>query len=151
GMRDFHVTGVQTCALPIYYIDKINKICLKKGLQLAGWEEIGMVNKGKGMVVNPNIADKQNMQLDVWNNVIGGGQEDLVYRLANAGYPTVLISASNTYFDMMWDRSFDEPGLNWATYADLYHSYSLFPEDYFANIHTYYSGKKLDRSRISQL
>lgn len=134
-----------------YYIDRINKICLKKGLQLAGWEEIGMVNKGKGMVVNPNMADKQNMQLDVWNNVIGGGQEDLVYRLANAGYPTVLISASNTYFDMMWDRSFDEPGLNWATYADLYHSYSLFPEDYFANIHTYYSGKKLDRSRISQL
>ncbi|WP_052258961.1 hypothetical protein [Sphingobacterium sp. T2] len=41
--------------------------------------------------------------------------------------------------------------MNWATYADLYHSYSLFPEDYFANIHTYYSGKKLDRSRISQL
>jgi hexosaminidase len=134
-----------------YYISKINELCISKGLQMAGWEEIGMVNKGSGMVVNPDMPNKQNMQLDVWNNIIGGGQDDLVYKLANAGYPTVLISASNTYFDMMWDTSFDEPGLKWATYADLYHSYSLFPEDYFANIHTYYSGKKLEKSYINKL
>ena len=134
-----------------YYINKINTLCISKGLQLAGWEEIGMVNKGKGMVANPDMPNKQNMQLDVWNNMIGAGQDDLVYKLANAGFPTVLISASNTYFDMMWDTSFDEPGLKWATYADLYHSYSLLPEDYFANIHTYYSGKKLDKSYINGL
>ena len=134
-----------------YYIDKINQLCKSKGLALAGWEEIGMVNKGNGMVVNPQMADKQNMQLDVWNNIIGGGQDDLAYKLANAGYSTVLISASNTYFDMMWDSSFDEPGLSWATKADLYHSYSLFPEDYFANIHTYYSGKNLDKAYINKL
>ena len=134
-----------------YYISKINNLCLSKGLKLAGWEEIGMVNKGKGMVANPDMPNKQNIQLDVWNNIIGGGQDDLVYKLANAGFPTVLISASNTYFDMMWDTSFEEPGLNWATYADLYHSYSLFPEDYFANIHTYYRGVKLDKSYINKL
>ena len=134
-----------------YYISKINDLCINKGLKLAGWEEIGMVNKGSGMVANKEMPNKQNMQLDVWNNIIGGGQDDLVYRLANAGYPTVLISASNTYFDMMWDTSFEEPGLNWATYADLYHSYSLFPEDYFANIHTYYRGEKLDKSYINKL
>ena len=134
-----------------YYITKINELCIAKGLQLAGWEEIGMVNKGSGMVPNPEMSNKQNMQLDVWNNIIGGGQDDLVYKLANAGFPTVLISASNTYFDMMWDTTFDEPGLNWATHADLYHSYSLFPEDYFANIHTYYRGEKLDKSYINKL
>ncbi len=134
-----------------YYISKINELCTSKGLQMAGWEEIGMVNNGTGMVVNHDMPNKQNMQLDVWNNIIGGGQDDLVYRLANAGYPTVLISASNTYFDMMWDTSFEEPGLKWATYADLYHSYSLFPEDYFANIHTYYSGAKLNKSYINKL
>lgn len=134
-----------------YYISKINELCISKGLQMAGWEEIGMVNKGSGMVVNSDMPNKQNMQLDVWNNIIGGGQDDLVYKLANTGYPTVLISASNTYFDMMWDASFEEPGLKWATYADLYHSYSLFPEDYFANIHTYYSGKKLDKSYLNKL
>lgn len=134
-----------------YYISKINDLCISKGLQMAGWEEIGMVNKGSGMVVNPDMSNKQNMQLDVWNNIIGGGQDDLVYKLANAGYPTVLISASNTYFDMMWDTTFEEPGLKWATYADLYHSYSMFPEDYFANIHTYYSGEKLEKSYVNKL
>lgn len=134
-----------------YYIDKINKICKAKGLEMAGWEEIAMVNRGKGMVVNPDMEHKENMQLDVWNNIIGGGNDDLVYRLANAGYPTVLISASNLYLDMMWDSTYREPGFKWATFADLHHSYSLFPEDYFANIHTYYSGKKLDKTYIDKL
>lgn len=129
-----------------YYISRINEICASKGLNLAGWEEIGMVNQGKGMVVNTDLPNKKNIQLDVWNNVIGGGQEDLAYRLANAGYATVLISASNLYFDMMWNTSFAEPGLKWATYADLYHSYSLLPEAYFANIDTYYSGKALGKA-----
>ncbi len=128
-----------------YYIERINAICASKGLKLAGWEEIGMVNKGKGMMVNNDLPNKSNTQVDVWNNVIGGGQEDLAYRLANAGYPTVAISASNMYFDMMWNTNFDEPGLKWATYADLYHSFSFLPEDYFANIDTYYSGKALGK------
>ena len=134
-----------------YYINKINQLCKSKGLELAGWEEIGMVNKGKGMQVNSQMPDKDNMQLDVWNNIIGGGNDDLVYRLANAGYPTVLISASNLYFDMMWDSTYREPGFKWATFADLHHAYSLFPEDYFANIHTYYSGKKLSKSYLDKL
>ncbi|TDQ75896.1 beta-N-acetylhexosaminidase [Sphingobacterium yanglingense] len=133
-----------------YYIERVNAICLAKGLDMAGWEEIGMVNKGQGMVVNPELRNKSNIQVDVWNNVIGGGQEDLAYRLANAGYQTVLISASNMYFDMMWNTNFTEPGLKWATYADLFHSYSLLPEDYFANIDTYYSGKKLGKKGFSQ-
>lgn len=139
-----------------YYINKINEICKSKGLIMAGWEEIGMVNKGDGMIVNNDLSDKENMLLDVWNNVIGGGQEDLAYRLANDGYPVVLLSASNMYFDMMWNTNFMEPGLKWATYADLYHSYSLLPEDYFANIDTYYSGQALgkegfkDRVRLTE-
>lgn len=128
-----------------YYIERINDICKYKGLVLAGWEEIGMVNQGKGMVVNADMHDKSNMLLDVWNNVIGEGQEDLAYRLANAGYPTVLISASNLYFDMKWNTNFMEPGLNWATHADLYHSYSLLPEAFFANIDTYYRAKAVGK------
>ncbi len=128
-----------------YYIQRINAICKSKGLKMAGWEEVGMVNKGKGMVVNQDLPSKDNLLLDVWNNVIGGGQEDLAYRLANAGYPTVLISASNMYFDMIWNSNFMEPGLSWATRADLYHSFSLLPEDFFANIDTYYKAKNLGK------
>lgn len=133
-----------------YYIQRVHEICAGKGLNIAGWEEIGMINEGQGMVVNPALKNKSNVQVDVWNNVIGGGQEDLAYKLANAGYQTVLISASNLYFDMMWNTNFMEPGLKWATYADLLHAYSLLPEDFFANIANYYSGKKLGKQGFSK-
>ena len=116
-----------------YYVDKVHQIYKEKGLTMAGWEEIGMVNKGQGMVVNEELSDR-GFVLDVWNNMIGGGQEDLAYRLANAGYKVVFISATNYYFDMVWNNDFREPGLTWASKTDLYHAYSLLPESFFANI-----------------
>lgn len=116
-----------------YYIQKIQQICASKGLQMAGWEEIGMVNKGSGMVVNEKLAHLD-MMLDVWNNVIGGGQEDLAYKLANAGYKTIFTSSANYYLDMVWDRDFREPGLKWASISDLYQAFALLPEDFFANL-----------------
>ncbi|TDS13905.1 beta-N-acetylhexosaminidase [Sphingobacterium paludis] len=138
-----------------YYIKNINKLCQDKGLQLAGWEEMGMVNKGQGMEVNQELASA-NIQLDVWNNLIGGGQEDLAYRLANAGYPTVYISANNNYFDMAWDTNFEEPGLKWASYADLYQSYTFLPENFFASIDHSVNGAKFkaghfnDKKRLNE-
>ncbi|GHE37162.1 beta-N-acetylhexosaminidase [Sphingobacterium griseoflavum] len=130
-----------------YYIDKINHLCQNKGLQLAGWEEMGMVNKGNGMEVNQELASA-NIQLDVWNNLIGAGQEDLAYRLANAGYPTVYISANNNYFDMAWDTNFEEPGLKWASYADLYQSYTFLPENFFASIQHSINGSKFEEGHF---
>ncbi len=131
-----------------YYIAKVNKLCQEKGLQLAGWEEMGMVNRGKGMEVNAELASA-NIQLDVWNNLIGGGQEDLAYRLANAGYPTVYISANNNYFDMAWDTNFEEPGLKWASYADLYQSYTFLPENFFASIAHSVNGGKFEKGHFN--
>jgi len=131
-----------------YYVQKINEICASKGMEMAGWEEFGMVNKGKGMVVNETLPHL-NMQLDVWNNVIGGGHEDLVYKLANAGYKTIFISSANFYLDMVWDRDFREPGLKWAAISDLYNSFSLLPEDFFANMSITDPGKKLEKNYIA--
>src|SRR5690606_31124594 len=127
-----------------YYIKKVNTLCQEKDLQLVGWEEMGMMNKGQGMEVNPKLASS-NIQLDVWNNLIGGGQEDLTYRLANAGYPTVYISANNNYFDMAWDKVFEEPGLRWASYADLYQSYTFLPEHFFSSIAYSVNGAKYEK------
>ncbi|WP_437920578.1 family 20 glycosylhydrolase [Sphingobacterium sp. LRF_L2] len=124
-----------------YYIKRVNELCEDRGLQMAGWEEMGMVNRGNGMEVNEQLAST-NIQLDVWNNLIGGGQEDLTYRLANAGYQTAYISANNNYFDMAWDTNFAEPGLKWATYADLYQSYTFLPANFFGSIHQTVNGSK---------
>ncbi|MBE8713819.1 family 20 glycosylhydrolase [Sphingobacterium hungaricum] len=131
-----------------YYVAKVYDLANKKGVNIAGWEEIGMVNQGNGMVVNKELASTT-MQLDVWNNVVGGGQEDLAYRLANAGYKTVFISSSNFYFDMAWNNRFDEPGLVWASLIDLYQAYSFLPESFFANINLYAKGKAFDKKHFN--
>lgn len=131
-----------------YYVRKVNEICASKGVIMEGWEEFGMVNKGKGMVVNEQLTNL-NMQLDVWNNVIGGGHEDLVYKLANAGYKTIFISAANFYLDMVWDKDFREHGLKWAAISDLYHSFSLLPEDFFSNMAITEPGQKLEKDYIA--
>lgn len=131
-----------------YYIAKVNELCQDKGLQLAGWEEMGMLNKGNGMEVNRELASA-NIQLDVWNNLIGAGQEDLAYKLANAGYPTVYISANNNYFDMAWDTNFEEPGLKWASYADLYQSYTFLPEHFFSSIDYSINGAKYKKGHFN--
>lgn len=123
-----------------YYINKINKIVQERGLIMEGWEEMGMYNDGKGMDVNPKLANDR-IQLDVWNNLIGGGQEDLAYRLANAGYKVVFASASNFYLDMAWNPVFAETGLNWAAYINLREAYTFAPENFFVNVTEIAKGK----------
>jgi hexosaminidase len=125
-----------------YYIKKIADLCKLKGLKLAGWEEMGMVNNGNGMVTNQALVN-QDIQVDVWNNLIGGGQEDLAYHLANSGYKVVYTSASNFYFDIAWKNAFNEPGHTWAGFTNVKKSYSFLPENYFLNVFTDNFGEKL--------
>lgn len=116
-----------------YYIDEINKICKQHNLQMAGWEEMGMKNSGKGMQVNPE-AKLTDIQLDVWNNSIGWGQEDLAYKLANAGYPVVFTSATHNYFDLTWNADFQEPGHWWAGKINIDRTYGFIPNNFYINI-----------------
>jgi hexosaminidase len=127
-----------------YYINRINELCHSKGLIMSGWEEMGMKNFGKGMDVNPALAD-HSINLNVWNNLIGGGQEDLAYRLANAGYKVVFTSAYNNYMDMAWDHNFAEPGHSWVGLVDINKTYSFAPENYYINLAKDNSGNDLSK------
>lgn len=118
-----------------YYIKNLLPILQERNLQMAGWEEFGMVNTGNRMQPNPQFG-ADNILLDVWNNVAGAGAEDLAYRLANLGYPIVFIPANNFYLDQAWNNTYQEPGHNWATYTDLERSFSFIPLNFFKNIKT---------------
>ncbi len=124
------------------YITKINALVQEKGLTMSGWEEMGMRNKGKGMVVNADLG-KSGIHLNVWNNLPGQGQEDLAYRLANAGYKVVYTSAANNYLDMSWDRDFADPGHSWVGTVNLNRTYSFSPENFFINLRKDDTGKDL--------
>ncbi len=119
-----------------YYFTKVQKILEKRGLELSGWEEVGMrKTKLQGqskLIVNPRLAN-EGYRLHVWNNMVGWGNEDLPYRLANAGYKVILSPVSNYYFDMSYLRSPDEPGYYWGGFTDADKPFYFIPYDYFRN------------------
>jgi len=132
-----------------YFYGKINDMVQKKGLYLYGWEEIAMrktMLDGKSHIIpNPDFVG-QEVQVDVWNNVLGWGAEDLAYRLANAGYKVVLSCVTHLYFDMAYYKSFEEPGYYWGAYSDVDKPFSFIPYDYFKNSKEDRLGNVLDRS-----
>ncbi|MNK23532.1 Chitobiase precursor [compost metagenome] len=118
-----------------HYIGKASKLLKAKNLQMAGWEEIAMrkvsTPDGKSTyIANPDFVN-ENFQVYVWNNVWGGGNEDLSYRLANAGYNVVLSAVTNYYFDLAYNQSANEPGLYWGGYVDTDKAFYFSPFDYY--------------------
>ncbi|QNK64432.1 carbohydate-binding domain-containing protein [Pedobacter sp. PAMC26386] len=132
-----------------YYITKLQGLLKPKGIVLSGWEEFGMrktyLDGNKLMVPNPLFANDP-IQLDVWNNVIGGGSEDLPYRLANGGYKVVLTCSSNFYLDMAYNRSITEPGHYWAGFVNLEKLFSFIPYDYYKNANENKRGEAISKS-----
>lgn len=125
-----------TADLWSYYIGKLHQMLKPKGIVLSGWEEMGMretsLDGEHKMVPNPLFVNDA-FQLDVWNNIVGRGMEDLPYRLANMGYKVVLTCSSNFYLDMAYDRSLAEPGHSWAGYVPTEKLFSFIPYNYYKN------------------
>jgi hexosaminidase len=120
-----------------YYFGKLNDMVKKRGLYLSGWEEAGMrktMLDGKPHYIsNPDFAD-DHFQLNVWNNTIGSGSEDLAYRLANGGYKVVLSPVSNQYFDLAYNNSYFEPGYKWGGLVDADKPFYFVPFDMLKNV-----------------
>lgn len=113
-----------------HFYTQVDKILRKHGAVAAGWEELGAIkakmNGTEKFVPNP-LFMRQGYTLYVWNNV--EGSEDLAYRMANAGYKTVLAPATRLYFDMAANKNPEEEGVNWAAYTDLDTVYDFIPFD----------------------
>ncbi len=119
-----------------YYFTRVQKMLVARGLELSGWEEVGMrktkLHGQTKLIVNPRLAN-EGYRLHVWNNMVGWGNEDLPYRLANAGYKVILSPVSNNYFDMSYLRSPQEPGYYWGGFTDVDKPFYFIPYDYFRN------------------
>jgi len=116
-----------------YYFTKVNAILNAKNLYLSGWEEIGLKKVAKRKwVVDSTVADR-NYHTDVWNNIIGTGNEDLAYRLANAGFKVAASNVTNMYLDMAYNNSFMEHGMNWAGFVDVDKPFFFIPNNYYLN------------------
>lgn len=109
-----------------YFRYRAAEILKKNGLAMGGWEEIGQTHQGDLVIPNEKFAD-QNWRLYAWNAVAGWGGEDMAYKLANAGYPVVICSSANFYFDLAYDWDPNERGHTWSGVTDTYQSWKTVP------------------------
>lgn len=137
-----------------YFFQRVNGMLKERGLSLYGWEEIGMKEAlwgGESHHVADTTFAKENVQVDVWNNVMGSGAEDLAYRLANAGYKVVLSGVSNFYFDLAYQKAFPEPGLYWGGFNSLDKPYSFIPYNYYKNAEKDLLGRPLAADHFNDM
>jgi len=107
----------------------------KHGAVMSGWEDFLLVHS-KNSQSETKLKDERfdyNVIPYSWNNTWGGGREDMVYKLANAGFKTVMSNSSAFYFDMANDNDMDAFGLNWSGYVDYFDTWAIDPKDIFAN------------------
>ncbi|MFT4032129.1 MAG: family 20 glycosylhydrolase [Siphonobacter sp.] len=124
-----------------YFFGKMLPHLQKRGLEVHGWEEIGLNADAQGKyVANPDFAGKGVVPY-IWNNVF---DVDLGYRMANAGYPVVLCNVTNLYMDMAYNNDPKEPGLYWGPFIGPRQAWTFAPYDFAKTTYTNAIGKKLD-------
>lgn len=118
-----------------YYFNKLHEMLASRKLFLSGWEEVGLrkvrASDGTKKMVVEKRSVHNNFHLDVWNNL--SGNEDLAYKLANAGYKVILTNVTNMYVDLAYNPSFYEMGQYWGGYVDIEKPFSFIPYDYYKN------------------
>ncbi len=129
------------------FYGRVAEILSRHGLRPSGWEEIGLrktrLDGRPKMIVNPGFVGR-GFRAYVWNNVVGGGQEDLAYRLANGGYPVVLCPVTNLYLDLAWNPNPEETGLDWGGLSDLRKPFEFIPFDYYRSVRFDRRGRPVD-------
>jgi hexosaminidase len=148
ALKAAHPEIQSTADLWYYFYGRVNQLVKAKGLYLSGWEEMALrktaLDGRPTYVPNPDFMP-EHLQTEVWNNTLGDGNEDLAYKLANAGYKVVLTNVTNLYFDMAHYKAFDEPGYYWGAFADIDKPFSFIPYDYFKNSKVDKNGLPINR------
>ena len=114
---------------------RLKGILNKHGIVLSGWEDFLLEHSEQSQSETMIKEERYNNEVIpyVWNNIWGGGREDMNYKFANLGFKTVMSNSSAFYFDMADDRDMESHGLNWSGYVDYFDTWAIDPENIFAN------------------
>jgi hexosaminidase len=136
-----------------YFYRRITTMFASKGLQVAGWEEIGQSFKTENgqqiHVPNQEFAQK-GFRVYAWNAVAGWGGEDMAYQLANAGYEVIICNSSNFYFDLAYDMHPDEPGHQWSGFVDTKTAWRTVPYNHFISNDTDMYGRPINVEELAK-
>jgi hexosaminidase len=124
-----HPEITNTKNLQAYFFDRITDIVRSRGLTVGAWEEAVMAfDEADQWYPNKQFVGRQ-VYPYIWNNL--WGNQDLGYKLANAGYPVILCNVTNFYFDLAYNKDPREPGLYWAGFVDTKDAFSFVPYNLF--------------------
>jgi hexosaminidase len=115
--------------LQAYFGERLFEILKRKGLEMAGWEEVAMKRNERGRwIPNPELVGEDVLPY-VWNSI--GSNLDLGNRLANAGFPVVLCNVNNFYFDLAYTHHPAERGQYWGGFVNTRSAFEFIPYDVF--------------------
>ena len=116
-------------------VKRINKTIVSNGARMAGWEDVLLIHSEKSQSeidINKNLLDIDFIPC-VWNNTWGEGREDMIYKLSNIGFQSIMSNSSAFYFDMTDDMDMENPGLNWSGFVNYKDTWGTEPLNVFAN------------------
>ncbi len=118
-----------------YFFEELHHALAKRKIVLAGWEEIALLEDHGAddphRIFNEKLKQPP-ARTYVWNDIPGFGREALAYQLANNGFEVVLSSAAHMYFDLAYEKDYQEPGYYWAGYIDTFKVFRFSPYNVYA-------------------
>lgn len=107
-----------------------------RGITMTGWEDILLDHSEKSQGETQIASETLEFEVIpyVWNTSWGEGREDMIYKMANAGFTPVMSNSSAFYFDMTDDKDIENYGLNWSGYVDYYDTWAIDPLNVFSNL-----------------
>ncbi len=143
GFTDEHGINGGASGLMGYFLERTSKILKERDLILSGWEEIVLDRDETGGLAVKPPHESNGYQVYIWDNFTPGNQ-DIGNKIANAGYPVVLCSVTNYYFELAYNKDPREPGDYWGGFVDTRKAFEYVPFDVFKSLHTNTMGRPYD-------
>ena len=125
-MQEKGMTDVEQ--LKDYYISRVLDIAQRKGVKIAGWQELAQN-------LSPETFARLKEQMafaNMWS--VSRGKDTLPYEFANDGVDVVLSNAPNFYFDLAYNPGKLERGHSWSGFVDERRSFSFLPYNIYNSV-----------------
>ncbi len=135
-LKEHKMSISSVSALYTSNLKRLKKLFDERGITIAGWEDILLDHSEKSQGETQIASETLNFEIIpyVWNTSWGEGREDMIYKMANAGFTPIMSNSSAFYFDMTDDKDIENYGLNWSGYVDYYDAWAIDPLNVFSNL-----------------